>query len=126
MLSHISENDWSEIERYGHNKKLHSGEILVKEGNINRILFILLKGRLGFLSVDNEKDSYSMVGTCNPLSVIGGSCFFSAESYPKTVVATQYSELLCLAHPVFLKVMRKLPKATNILLNSCLSKLVTV
>lgn len=84
--------------------KLESGELVIRQGDVDQSLFIVLRGRF---SVERGGKT---IGALEGGHVFGELAFFDAMRRLASVVAREESEVLKLSRPRFDDMMRRDPK----------------
>lgn len=95
--------DWQQIASYLNMRFLQPGDVLIKTGDTERVLFILTEGEL------QVQLGGHAIATLRPGTVVGEGAFFSGASRSADVVATQPGLAFALSWERYEKLSRRLP-----------------
>jgi CRP-like cAMP-binding protein len=92
--------DWERLERFAARRRFRPGEDLVREGEVDRSLIILLSGELSFVVADTSGAEREL-STIEAPSVVGEVGFFDPGPRSGTLRARTEGELLQLSYEQF-------------------------
>ena len=97
FLSSFRERDWLSLRRHSTVELVRSGEMLVRTGEIDRSLFIVISGVLGVL-IEGQAEP---VGNIQAGDVFGEVAFFDGVPRSSTVVAVEETQVMRLRFEAF-------------------------
>lgn len=110
VLADLSESDWKRFMKYTARKRCLSGDVLIRTGDTDRNLYILLDGAVEILHGDwNASGNLQQVARCGPGSVLGDQSFIDGCARSATVAALGDSEVLVIPQKQFKRMRKKDP-----------------
>jgi CRP-like cAMP-binding protein len=100
FLPDWKEPQWALLTQYTRHRKFKAGEKILKMGDVDRSLQILLSGTLQVL-IQSQKGKEQVVATITSGSVVGEQAFVDGHPRSANVVASEEGELLELSFDQF-------------------------
>lgn len=118
VLADLDEHDWRRFMKYTSRQHCRAGDVLMRAGDVERNLYILLNGTLEVLLGDWERDDkLQQVATRGPGSVLGEQSFVDGQPRSATVAALGDCEVLVLSPKQLKKMQGKDPALAAALLH---------
>ena len=117
ILNNLNDNDWSHILAHTKERNFQAGDIIIKAGDGNRVLVIVLKGNVEVLTGDWSTGQVQQTLICGPISMFGERSFLSGSSATKTLAALTDGQALILTPGALQKLMKKAPTTALLLIN---------
>lgn len=118
VLADLDEHDWRRFMKYTTRQHCLAGDVLMRTGDRERNLYMLLSGTLEVLLGDWERDKkLRQVATRGPGSVLGEQSFIDGQPRSATVAALGDCEVLVLSPKQLKKMQQKDPALAAALLH---------
>ncbi len=114
-LNSFDENDWESFYSYIDVTKYLVGEFVIKEGDVDRSLYIVSKGVLDVIALNHSKHSVSL-SKIGQGAVFGELGFLDAQPRSASVMTLSEAEVLKLTYESFERMREENLKLTNLLL----------
>lgn len=107
--------DWERIERYAARRRFSGGEQIVRRGEIDRSLIVVLGGELGFYAAGPDGEE-RLVSIIEAPSLVGEVAFFDSGPRAGTLRARSDGELLKLSFEQFEALAAASPSLARLIL----------
>jgi len=116
VFSGLSPEAWSELLSYMEVKKFRPGDVLIKQGAIDRGMYLVRSGHLAVLVAGQDGGKVRRIGTIEAGSVVGEQALLDGKPRSATITALGECELLRLSFDSFHQIQLKKPELAGLFL----------
>lgn len=116
VFSGLSPEAWSDLLSFMEVKRFRPGDVLIKQGAIDRGMYLVRSGRLAVLVADQDGGRVRRVGTIEAGSVVGEQALLDGKPRSATITALGECELLRLGFDSFREIHMKTPELAGLFL----------
>ncbi|MCA9657482.1 MAG: cyclic nucleotide-binding domain-containing protein [Myxococcales bacterium] len=116
VFSGLPPESWSDLLSYMEVKRFRPGDVLIKQGAIDRGMYLVRKGRLAVLVAEQEGGRVRRIGTIEAGSVVGEQALLDGKPRSATITALGECELLRLSFESFGELHAKRPELAGLFL----------
>src|SRR5262249_42324576 len=100
FLAERGDGDWSKVLSHAETRRFRAGEVVIRQGEVERALYVVMTGQLEVL-VPLSRGRTHRLATIEAGSVIGEQAFLDGQPRSATVRATSEGEMLRLSLEAF-------------------------
>jgi CRP-like cAMP-binding protein len=115
FLANSDGEDWERLERYATRRRFNRGEVIIRQGDVDRSLIIVLSGELAFL-VASSRGEERTLSVIEAPSLVGEVGFFDPGPRTGTLQARTDGELLQLGFEQFEALAASSPSLARMIL----------
>jgi CRP-like cAMP-binding protein len=116
VFSGLPPESWRDLLSYMEVKRFRPGDVLIKQGAIDRGMYLVRKGRLAVLVAEQEGGRVRRIGTIEAGSVVGEQALLDGKPRSATITALGECELLRLSFESFGEIHAKRPELAGLFL----------
>lgn len=116
VFASVDPEYWSRLLAYMEVKRFRPGDVLIKQGAVDRGMYIVRQGRLAVLVAARDGERVRRVGTIESGSVVGEQALLDGKPRSATITALCESELLRLSFEAFRQLQTTIPELAGVFL----------
>ncbi|MCA9636700.1 MAG: cyclic nucleotide-binding domain-containing protein [Myxococcales bacterium] len=110
VFASLDPERWSRLLTYMEVKRFRPGDVLIKQGAVDRGMYIVREGRLAVLVAAKDGERVRRVGTIEAGSVVGEQALLDGKPRSATITALCECELLRLSFDAFRQLHATIPE----------------
>ncbi|MEZ4452155.1 MAG: cyclic nucleotide-binding domain-containing protein [Nannocystaceae bacterium] len=110
VFASVTPDYWSRLLGYMEVKRFRPGDVLIKQGAVDRGMYIVRQGRLAVLVAAKDGERVRRIGTIEAGSVVGEQALLDGKPRSATITALSECELLRLSFEAFRQLQTTVPE----------------
>lgn len=116
VFASVDPEYWSRLLGYMEVKRFRPGDVLIKQGAVDRGMYIVRQGRLAVLVAARDGERVRRIGTIEAGSVVGEQALLDGKPRSATITALCECELLRLSFEAFRQLQVTVPELAGVFL----------
>ena len=116
VFSGLEPESWRGLLSVMEVKRFRPGDVLIKQGAVDRGMYLVRKGRLAVLVADRDGERVRRIGTIEAGSVVGEQALLDGKPRSATITALGECELLRLSFDAFRELHQRQPELAGLFL----------